>query len=134
MFLLFERLLDHPALRATKHPKFLLLYHSHPNQRHKLPLAESGSPAPPANTRKGRPVVGLGRQFEAALNGAVGPGGGRKREREARPSPASEVVRKDVPGKLKDVSSPSIGVPNILQRGEGHAHGRGTTEERSWQR
>ncbi|KAJ8585624.1 hypothetical protein M405DRAFT_865257, partial [Rhizopogon salebrosus TDB-379] len=45
----------------------------------------------------------------AALNGAVGPGGGRKRKREAQPSPASEVVRKDVPGKLKDVSSPSLG-------------------------
>jgi hypothetical protein len=37
--------------------------------------------------------------------------------------PASEVVRKDVPGKLKDVSSPSLGVPNILQRGDGHAPG-----------
>jgi hypothetical protein len=32
-------------------------------------------------------------------------------------------VRKDVPGKLKDVSSPSLGVPNILQRGDGHAPG-----------
>jgi regulator of nonsense transcripts 3 len=85
--------------------------------------AEAGSPAPSANIRKGRPVVGLGRQFEAALNGAVGPGGGRRREREAQPSPASEVVRKDVPGKLKDVSSPSLGVPNILQRGDGHAPG-----------
>ncbi|OAX35040.1 hypothetical protein K503DRAFT_746484 [Rhizopogon vinicolor AM-OR11-026] len=81
----------------------------------------STDPAPPASNRRGRPVVGLGRQFEAALNGAVGPSGGKKREKEAQPGPASEAVKKDVPGKLKDASSPSPGVPNILQRGDGHA-------------
>jgi regulator of nonsense transcripts 3 len=83
-------------------------------------------PAPPvssASGRKGRPVVGLGRHFEAALNGAVGPSGGKKREKEALPGPANVALQKDVPSKLKDVSPPSLGVPNILQRGEGHASG-----------
>ncbi|KAG1819049.1 Smg-4/UPF3 family-domain-containing protein [Suillus subaureus] len=82
--------------------------------------------APPATSRRGRPVVGLGRHFEAALNGAVGPSGGRKREKEAQPAPASEAVQKDVQGKSKDTfasSSPSPTVPSILQRGDGHTPG-----------
>ncbi|KAG1732134.1 Smg-4/UPF3 family-domain-containing protein [Suillus lakei] len=87
------------------------------------PAAQSTSPAsaeaaPPASSRRGRPVVGLGRHFEAA--------GGKKREKDAQPAPASEAVQKDVPGKSKDtftLSSPSPGVPSILQRGDGHTPG-----------
>ncbi|KAG0706582.1 Smg-4/UPF3 family-domain-containing protein [Suillus ampliporus] len=88
--------------------------------------AEAAPPAPPASGRRGRPVVGLGRQFEAALNGAVGPSGGKRREKDAQPGPASEGVHKDVPAKSKDaysLSSPSPGVPSILQRGDVHTPG-----------
>lgn len=84
---------------------------------------EPAPPVPSASGRKGRPVVGLGRHFEAALNGAVGPSGGKKREKEALPGPVNVALQKDVPSKSKDVSPPSLGVPNILQRGEGHASG-----------
>ncbi|KAG1886781.1 Smg-4/UPF3 family-domain-containing protein [Suillus subluteus] len=101
-------------------------------------------------SRRGRPVVGLGRHFEAALNGAVGPSGGRKPEKDAQPAPASEAVQ-------KRCSGPSV--PSILQRGDGHTPGKptimqrpqpnrvpespaadphigrgGATEERAWQR
>ncbi|KAG2123109.1 Smg-4/UPF3 family-domain-containing protein [Suillus cothurnatus] len=90
------------------------------------PPPASAEAAPPASTRRGRPVVGLGRHFEAALNGAVGPSGGKKREKDAQPAPMSEAVQKDVQGKSKDsfaLSSPSTGVPSILQRGDGHTPG-----------
>lgn len=85
------------------------------------PTPASTEAAPPATSRRGRPVVGLGRHFEAALNGAVGPSGGRKREKDAQPAPVSEAVQKDVQGKSKDIiasSSPSPNVPSILQRGD----------------
>lgn len=90
------------------------------------PAPASAEAAPPASSRRGRPVVGLGRHFEAALNGAVGPSGGKKREKDAQPAPAREAVQKDVPDKPKDTfasSSPSPAVPSILQRGDGHAPG-----------
>ncbi|KAG2121258.1 Smg-4/UPF3 family-domain-containing protein [Suillus clintonianus] len=90
------------------------------------PSASAEAAAPPASTRRGRPVVGLGRHFEAALNGAVGPSGGKKREKDAQPTPASEPVQKSVPAKSKDAyaaSSPSPGVSGILQRGDGHTPG-----------
>ncbi|KAG1778777.1 Smg-4/UPF3 family-domain-containing protein [Suillus placidus] len=85
------------------------------------PTPANAEAAPPANSRRGRPVVGLGRHFEAALNGAVGPSGGKKREKDAQPAPVSEAVQKDIPGKSKDTPSPSI--PGILQRGDGHTPG-----------
>lgn len=90
------------------------------------PAPAGSEAAPPASSRRGRPVIGLGRHFEAALNGAVGPSGGKKREKDAQPAPTSEAVQKDVPGKSKDTfasSSPSPAVPSILQRGDGHPHG-----------
>ncbi|KAG1900207.1 Smg-4/UPF3 family-domain-containing protein [Suillus fuscotomentosus] len=90
------------------------------------PAPASAEAAPPASSRRGRPVVGLGRHFEAALNGAVGPSGGKKREKDAQPAPTREAVQKDVPDKPKDTfasSSPSLAVPSILQRGDGHAPG-----------
>lgn len=90
------------------------------------PTPASAEAAPPVSSRRGRPVIGLGRHFEAALNGAVGPSGGKKREKDAQPAPTSEAVQKDVPGKSKDTfasSSPSPGVPSILQRGDGHSPG-----------
>lgn len=90
------------------------------------PTPASAEAAPPASSRRGRPVIGLGRHFEAALNGAVGPSGGKKREKDTQPAPTSEAVQKDVPGKSKDTftsSSPSPAVPSILQRGDGHPPG-----------
>ncbi|KAG2159546.1 Smg-4/UPF3 family-domain-containing protein [Suillus bovinus] len=97
------------------------------------PTPASAEVTPPANSRRGRPVVGLGRQFEAALNGAVGPGGGKKREKDTQPTPASEAVQKDVAQKPKDIlasSSSSPGVPSILQRGDGHHTGNPTIMQR----
>ncbi|KAG1847816.1 Smg-4/UPF3 family-domain-containing protein [Suillus subalutaceus] len=97
------------------------------------PPPASTDAAPPPTSRRGRPVVGLGRHFEAALNGAVGPSGGRKREKDAQPASASEAVQKDVQGKSKDIiasSSPSPSVPSILQRGDGHTPGNPTIMQR----
>ncbi|KAG2347284.1 hypothetical protein BDR05DRAFT_877382 [Suillus weaverae] len=99
------------------------------------PTPANAEAAPPANSRRGRPVVGLGRHFEAALNGAVGPSGGKiqKREKDAQPAPASEAVQKDISGKSKDTftsSSPSPGIPGILQRGDGHTPGNPTIMQR----
>ncbi|KAG2076243.1 hypothetical protein BDR04DRAFT_1207556 [Suillus decipiens] len=90
------------------------------------PTPASAEAAPPANSRRGRPVIGLGRHFEAALNGAVGPSGGKKREKDAQPAPASDAAQADVQGKSKDTftsTSSSPSVPNILQRGDGHTPG-----------
>ncbi|KAG1740497.1 Smg-4/UPF3 family-domain-containing protein [Suillus paluster] len=84
------------------------------------------APTASSSGRRGRPVVGMGRHFEAALNGAVGPSGGKKREKDTQSGPASEGVQKDVPAKSKDtsaLSSPSPGISSILQRGDGHTPG-----------
>ncbi|KAG2361050.1 Smg-4/UPF3 family-domain-containing protein [Suillus spraguei] len=89
------------------------------------PTPASAEAAPPANSRRGRPVIGLGRHFEAALNGAVGPSGGKKREKDAQPAPASDAAQANVQGKPKDTltsSSSSPIVPSILQR-DGHTPG-----------
>ncbi|KAG1761120.1 Smg-4/UPF3 family-domain-containing protein [Suillus occidentalis] len=90
------------------------------------PTPASAEATPPVSSRRGRPVIGLGRHFEAALNGAVGPSGGKKREKDTQSAPTSEAVQKDVPSKSKDTFasfSPSPSVPSILQRGDGHSPG-----------
>lgn len=105
------------------------------------PSAASASPAPPPPAvvppaRRTRPVIGIGRQFEAALSGAGVSAAERKtrreREKEKEKEKAKEIgdkpkdqlpdpptsPKKDRGGRRKDSISaaPPVQVPSILQR------------------
>lgn len=82
-------------------------------------------PAPGQSQRKNRPVIGLGRQFEAALNGAVvatAPGlGGDRKKRDKGGESVAEGGRGGKGGKHQRreeqvVNVPATVVPSILQR------------------
>ncbi|KAH0831283.1 Smg-4/UPF3 family-domain-containing protein [Lanmaoa asiatica] len=91
---------------------------------------ENGPPSSPVpvhaqgqGQRKIRPVIGLGRQFEAALNGAgvaVGPGSGgdrKKRDRGGESGSGSGVTEGGAgKGKRREERVPASVVPSILQR------------------
>ncbi|KAJ7594258.1 Smg-4/UPF3 family-domain-containing protein [Mycena floridula] len=92
-----------------------------------VPSTSTASPAEaeanstlPAGARRSRPVIGLGRQFEAALTGAgVGTSkAARARKEKETPGPAAKPPspKKDKVPKRKEGEETSGQIPSILQR------------------
>ncbi|KAH7912839.1 Smg-4/UPF3 family-domain-containing protein [Hygrophoropsis aurantiaca] len=88
-----------------------------------VPATPISAPAPPSApaARRGRPVLGLGRHFEAALTGA---GVERKKASREKETSTSSGNPGEAPPKQRDGPKPSRGgavppsaVPSILQRG-----------------
>ncbi|KIJ16461.1 hypothetical protein PAXINDRAFT_10911 [Paxillus involutus ATCC 200175] len=112
-----------PALVPVKPSPSLALPTSAEGGAAALPPAQA-----PAQPRRGRPVIGLGRQFEAALSGAgvaVGQGGDRKkRDKGGEPGSGSGAAEgsgrgKESRGKQKEEKTRQAPVvPSILQRPE----------------
>ncbi|KAI6104926.1 Smg-4/UPF3 family-domain-containing protein [Pisolithus croceorrhizus] len=79
------------------------------------PAPEGGAPGTPSLTptttpiRRGRPVIGIGRHFETALNGVVGGGGDRKRRGEKEKEKEAGSVSSTAGGGTAEGKTSTIG-------------------------